>query len=191
MATKNSTNGDEFQEEESKANFLVGADNSPDLNHEIRFSLAHQSSHQFYEEDDQDDGLGWANEGMDGNGDVDLAHLIAIERVDSRDVVFDNRPKKTKILGKYVMGDVLGEGSYAKVKECIDQETLCRRAIKIMKRKKLRKIPNGEQNVQREIELVRNLNHSNIMKLIEVFYNEEKGKIYMVLEYGCAVFKGM
>ena len=49
------------------------------------------------------------------------------------------------------MGDVLGEGSYAKVKESIDQETLCRRAIKIMKRKKLRKIPNGEQNVQREI----------------------------------------
>jgi len=191
MATKNSTNGDEFQEEESKANFLVGADNSPDLNHEIRFSLAHQSSHQFYEEDDQDDGLGWAKDGMDGNGDVDLAHLIAIERVDSRDVVFDNRPKKTKILGKYVMGDVLGEGSYAKVKECIDQETLCRRAIKIMKRKKLRKIPNGEQNVQREIELVRNLNHSNIMKLIEVFYNEEKGKIYMVLEYCCTVLKDM
>lgn len=115
----------------------------------------------------------------------------AIERVDSRDVVFDNRPKKTKILGKYIMGDVLGEGSYAKVKECIDQETLCRRAIKIMKRKKLKKIPNGEQNVQREIELVRNLHHDNVMQLIEVFYNEEKGKIYMVLEYCCAVLKDM
>ena len=28
------------------------------------------------------------------------------------------------MLGRYVMGDVLGEGSYAKVKEAIDQETL-------------------------------------------------------------------
>ena len=44
-----------------------------------------------------------------GNGNDELSNLIAIERVDSRDVVFDNRPKKTKILGKYVMGDVLGE----------------------------------------------------------------------------------
>ena len=29
------------------------------------------------------------------------------------------------------------------------------------------------------------------MQLIEVFYNEEKGKIYMVLEYCCAVLKDM
>ena len=41
------------------------------------------------------------------------------------------------------MGDVLGEGSYAKVKEAIDSETLVRRAVKIMKKRKLRKIPNG------------------------------------------------
>jgi hypothetical protein len=36
------------------------------------------------------------------------------------------------------MGDVLGEGSYAKVKEAIDADTLCRRAVKIMKKRKLR-----------------------------------------------------
>ena len=29
-----------------------------------------------------------------------------------------------QFIGKYVMGDVLGEGSYAKVKEAIDSETL-------------------------------------------------------------------
>ncbi len=51
--------------------------------------------------------------------------------------------------GKYVMGDVLGEGSYGKVKECLDSENLCRRAVKIMKKKKLRKIPYGEANVKR------------------------------------------
>ena len=187
----------EMMTEEGKANFKVGVDHSPELVHEFHFSLAHRGSSPIqkpgeyldggneYFDDEDDLGLGW-----DYNQD-DLSNLIAIERVDSRDVVFDNRPKKTKILGKYVMGDVLGEGSYAKVKESIDQDTLCRRAIKIMKRKKLRKIPNGEQNVQREIELVRNLRHDNVMELIEVFYNEEKGKIYMVLEYCCAVLKDM
>lgn len=131
----------------------------------------------------------WDGEGSDAN----LSGIIAIQRVDSKDVIFDNRQKKAKVLGKYIMGDVLGEGSYAKVKEAIDQETLCRRAIKIMKKKKLRKIPHGEANVQKEIQMLKGLGagHVNIMKLIEVFYNEEKGKIYMVLEYCCAVLKDM
>ena len=40
---------------------------------------------------------------------------MAVHRVDSIDVVFDNRQKRAKVLGSYVMGDVLGEGSYAKV----------------------------------------------------------------------------
>jgi serine/threonine protein kinase len=44
----------------------------------------------------------------------------------------------------------------------------------------LRKIPNGEQNVEREIRLLQALTHKNVMKLIEVFYNDEKGKIYLV-----------
>ena len=89
------------------------------------------------------------------------------------------------------MGDVLGEGAYAKVKEAVDSETLVRRAVKIMKKRKLRKIPNGEANVEREIALLQELNHKNVMKLIEVLFNEEKGKIYMVLEYCCAVLKDM
>ena len=98
------------------------------------------------------------------------------------------------------MGDVLGEGSYAKVKEAIDSEALVsqelgrslravksdisvqvRRAVKIMKKRKLRKIPNGEANVEREIRLLKELSHKNVMKLIDVLYNDEKGKIYMVI----------
>ena len=44
-----------------------------------------------------------------------LVGLMAVHRVDSIDVVFDNRQKRAKVLGSYVMGDVLGKGSYAKV----------------------------------------------------------------------------
>ena len=78
-----------------------------------------------------------------------------------------------------------------------------------MKKRKLRKIPNGEANVEREILLLKELRHKNVMKLIDVLYNDEKGKIYMVrtddcfqenllrhvlqqvLEYCCAVLKDM
>lgn len=125
------------------------------------------------------------------NEEDNLSGLMGIHRVDSRDVVFEEKQKKAKMLGKYVMGDLLGEGSYAKVKEVIDSETLCRRAVKIMKRKKLRKIPHGEDNVEREVGLLRRLKHRNIMGLVEVFYNDDKGKIYMILEFCCAVLKDM
>ena len=49
-----------------------------------------------------------------------------------------------------------------------------------MKKRKLRKIPSGEANVEREIRLLKELRHKNVMKLIDVLYNDEKGKIYMV-----------
>ena len=70
-------------------------------------------------------------------------------RVDSDQIIYQTKKRKLKMIGKYVMGDLLGEGSYGKVKEMLDCDTLCRRAVKILKQKKLRRIPNGEQNVQR------------------------------------------
>lgn len=63
------------------------------------------------------------------------------------EVVYRAQKKPCKMVGKYVMGDLLGEGSYGKVKEALDSETLVRRAAKILKKKKLKRIPNGEKNV--------------------------------------------
>lgn len=40
--------------------------------------------------------------------------------------------KHVTCIGKYVMGDKLGEGSYGKVKEVLDTETLSRRAVKVI-----------------------------------------------------------
>ncbi|NXH18980.1 STK11 kinase, partial [Bucco capensis] len=113
-----------------------------------------------------------------------------IHRIDSTEVIYQPRRKRAKLIGKYLMGDLLGEGSYGKVKEMLDSETLCRRAVKILKKKKLRRIPNGEANVKKEIQLLRRLRHKNVIQLVDVLYNEEKQKIfldssctYMVMEY--------
>lgn len=90
---------------------------------------------------DETERTAWIND-----DDNDLTPFF--HKVDSDQVIYQKK-KKCKMLGKYVMGDLLGEGSYGKVKEVLDSETLCRRAVKILKKKRLRKIMNGEQNVQR------------------------------------------
>lgn len=91
--------------------------------------------------------LGLFHDGEDEEGTLDRD--LFFHRVDSTDIVYRPYRKRAKLIGKYIMGDTLGEGSYGKVKECLDCETLCRRAVKILKKKKLRKIPNGEANVKR------------------------------------------
>lgn len=53
----------------------------------------------------------------------------------------------------------------------------------ILTKRKLRRIPNGEQNVRREIQLLRKLKHRNVIELLDVLYNEEKQKMYLIMEY--------
>ncbi|KAF2349622.1 Protein kinase domain [Trinorchestia longiramus] len=122
----------------------------------------------------------------ENSADLDGLDSLIIQRIDSGDIIYSNPNTKYKLVGPYVIGGKLGEGSYAKVKECLHSETLERCAVKIMKQKTLRKIPHGAENVRREIKLLRNLRHKNVVRLHDVHYNEEKGKIYMMMEY-CVV----
>ena len=78
----------------------------------------------------------------------DDENIEFFQRVNSDQIIYQEKKKRCKFIGKYVMGDLLGEGSYGKVKEMLDSENLCRRAVKILKKKKLRRIPNGEINVK-------------------------------------------
>ncbi|CAJ0929530.1 unnamed protein product, partial [Mesorhabditis belari] len=91
--------------------------------------------------------------------------------------------KPPKILNKYLFGDVIGEGSYAKVKEVVQEDTLMRCAVKIYKDRRIKKIPNGPENVNSEKEIMRKVNHPHCIKMFEFFRLEEKTKQYMVLEF--------
>ena len=92
------------------------------------------------------------------------------KRVDSMELV---KPKKTKIVNNYLIGELLGDGSYGKVKECLELGTLSRRAVKIINLKMVgRKIPRGVENVRKEIRIMRRLDHRNLIRLYGTF---EKG----------------
>lgn len=141
----------------------------------------HEMVHNaMYAHGEYDAGISTVDEISFLNGDDDI--LPRITRIDSSEVVY-RAHRRAKLVGKYLMGDILGEGSYGKVKEALDTETLQRRAIKIIKKRKLRKINNGEQNVKREIQLLKRLKHKHIINLSDLLENEEKQKMYMVMEY--------
>jgi hypothetical protein len=114
--------------------------------------------------------------------DVDSpsGEVVPFYRYDSTDIIYaqPQRPKAKIVGGKYLKGELLGEGSYSKVKEMLDVNTLCRRAVKIMKQRRLRRIPNGEANVQREIKILKKLCHRNVISLIETFEDPQKMKLY-------------
>jgi len=125
--------------------------------------------------------------------DDDFPELI-FHRVNSADIVYETRPRVPKFIGSYLLGDVLGEGSYARVKEALETTTLRRAAVKIMKKKKLKKIPSGEDNVRREIQLIQKLSlepHPNIIELYHVHYRPEKQKTYLFMTFCCCSLQDM
>jgi hypothetical protein len=46
----------------------------------------------------------------DKDDEVDGDMISIFHRVDSDQVIYDNKTIKVKMIGKYVMGDLLGEG---------------------------------------------------------------------------------
>jgi serine/threonine-protein kinase 11 len=90
--------------------------------------------------------------------------------------------KEYKIIGKYMMGEVIGEGMQGKVREALHSETLRRVAIKIVHLRQLRKAQNAEKNMEREMAIHKKLKHRNVVELTEHFRIDEKDKWYVVLE---------
>eukprot|EP01088_Endostelium_zonatum_P016704 TRINITY_DN4621_c0_g1_i1.p1 TRINITY_DN4621_c0_g1~~TRINITY_DN4621_c0_g1_i1.p1 ORF type:complete len:351 (-),score=37.54 TRINITY_DN4621_c0_g1_i1:267-1319(-) len=94
------------------------------------------------------------------------------------------RQKSPKTVRQYLLGDVLGKGSYGKVREALDTNSLQITAIKIINKTQLRKLPGGaEASLLQEIALARQLKHQNVVGFVESFQIDEKDKLYIALEY--------
>lgn len=71
-------------------------------------------------------------------------------------------------------------GSFATVKEALDETTKELVALKICKKKALRRIPSGLALVQQEVEMLRELNHPNVVRMHKHWYDEDNEKLYVL-----------
>ena len=84
-------------------------------------------------------------------------------------------------LGPYALLDQLGCGTTGKVKLAIHIETQKKYAIKIIKKDSFNDRPALLTKIQREIALMRLVNHEHILKLVD--FLESPRHLYIVLEY--------
>ncbi|CAH1407954.1 unnamed protein product [Nezara viridula] len=88
-------------------------------------------------------------------------------------------PSKTLVLSEYSSTSLIGKGSFSEVYEGIHKVSGEKVAIKIISKKNLTK---GKVDViVSEIEIMKLLNHSNIVRMLEFKWDEKN--VYLVLEY--------
>eukprot|EP01018_Ginkgo_biloba_P006950 Gb_10015 [translate_table: standard] len=88
--------------------------------------------------------------------------------------------KANVLMGKYEVGRLLGQGTFAKVYHARSLKTGESVAMKVMDKEKIMKGGMIDQ-IKREISVMRLVRHPNIVQLYEVMAN--KAKIYFVMEY--------
>lgn len=80
--------------------------------------------------------------------------------------------KPPQIKGKYLRGDFLGEGSFARVFEVLDMTNLQRRAVKIFDMVQIERKHNAaalRDSIEQEIRILSRCNHPNIIRLLDVY----------------------
>lgn len=89
----------------------------------------------------------------------------------------ESRPE----IGDYIIIKSLGSGSYGKVKLAEHKVTGQKVAIKIVKKSVFISTPEMQEKIQREISIMRLLDHPHLLKLVDVY--ESVRHLYIVLEY--------
>ena len=112
------------------------------------------------------------------NGKVSEKHDPAITKAFSNKIIESYLLDADKA-SDYIFKKEIGHGAYAKVKSAIHNSSKQEFAIKIYEKSKLSDI-HRKNNVRREISLLKNMSHPNIMKLYRAF--EDFSNIYLVQE---------
>ena len=83
-------------------------------------------------------------------------------------------------LKEYYIKGIIGKGTFSIVKLGIDRITGEKVAIKILNKKKIFNKKDAER-IEREIQILKNINHINLIKIIKI--KEDSENYYMIMEY--------
>lgn len=99
----------------------------------------------------------------------------------SRQEHLKHQSRKETKFGEYILGQTLGEGEFGKVKMGWKKEGGVQVAIKLIRRESLDHNPTRLPKIYREISILRELRHPNIVRLHEMV--ETDRHIGLILEY--------
>ena len=92
-----------------------------------------------------------------------------------------NFPDNTFIIGDYIVYKKrIGKGSFSTIYKGYNKYTKREVAVKKMTLNNLGKL---STNMKREIRLMKNMKHSNIVELYDVIFDYNFGNIYLVMEF--------
>ena len=77
--------------------------------------------------------------------------------------------KKIKIIGHYILGKAIGEGTFGKVKLGTHTLTEEKVAVKILEKERIKDVADVDR-VAREIHILKLIRHPNIIQLYEVIF---------------------
>ena len=110
----------------------------------------------------------------------DTARSTPRSRQDHSATASAGRRKETKF-GDYILGQVLGEGEFGKVKLGWKRDGSVQVAIKLIRRESLGTNPSRLPKIHREIDILKTLDHPNIVKLHEMVQTPQD--IGIIMEY--------
>ena len=88
--------------------------------------------------------------------------------------------QKDNIMCHFIIKQIIGEGTFATVRLAVNKQTGMQVAIKIMEKNKIVE-KRDKVRIEREIKVLKNLRHPNIVHLYNAIQTEEK--IYLIMEY--------
>ena len=84
------------------------------------------------------------------------------------------------ILYEYSIKETIGKGTFSKVKLGINKSTGEKVAIKILEKRKI-KTKTDQLRIERELNILKKINHINIVKIIQT--KEDQNNIYIIMEF--------
>lgn len=118
---------------------------------------------------------------------IGSARRISVPTLHTKEIVLAGE-KTVKKINQYRLAAKLGSGASSKVYLGIDDTTGAKYAVKRIKLRELCRTSTGIAQLEREIRLMRQFDHKNILKLIEVLHMSDCHEAFLVMEYaekGC------